>query len=202
MNSQKLLTLIAFLVLVTLPSHLLAQISPWEGDWITDLGEMNLIVEGDEISGDLGANGSVIGTVDGDKAAISYEVNEKKKGKATLELDKDNMSFKRSGKGKTLRGWKLSEDVAEETADFSGHWLSNQGNVVLQQKGDKVTGIYGSQGLATLEGTVKGNRLIFNWKKFHFKGKAFIEQNKDGSRIYGCITCGCPTAGPKAILLM
>ena len=39
--------------------------------------------------------------------------------------------------------------------------------------------------MATLEGTVKGNRLNFKWKKFHFTGEAFIEQSEDGSRIYG-----------------
>ena len=184
MHFPRITTFIVLLVVATFQSAD-AQTSPWEGDWITDLGEMNLIVDGDEISGDLGIEGTVSGSVDGKKATIDYQQGKKVKGKATLKMDADGMSFKRSGKGKTLRGWKLSEDVADEPADFSGHWLSNQGNIVLEQKGDKVTGIYGSQGLATIEGTVKGNRLNFTWKKYHFTGKAFIEQNKDGSRIYG-----------------
>lgn len=184
MHFPRITTFIVLLVVATFQSAV-AQTSPWEGDWITDLGEMNLIVDGDEISGDLGIEGTVSGSVDGKKATIDYQQGKKVKGKATLKMDADGMSFKRSGKGKTLRGWKLSEDVADEPADFSGHWLSNQGNIVLEQKGDKVTGIYGSQGLATIEGTVKGNRLNFTWKKYHFTGKAFIEQNKDGSRIYG-----------------
>lgn len=173
-------------------SSAIAQTSPWEGDWITDLGELNVIVEDGELSGSL-KDKDVDGVVDGNELKLNYENRIRQgnqyvweKAKATLELNEAGTEFKLKGKGKTFRGWKLSEDIDEsKTADFSGHWLSNQGNIVLEQKGDKVTGIYGSQGLATLEGTVKGNRLNFKWKKFHFTGNAYIEQNEDGSRIYG-----------------
>ena len=173
-------------------SNAVAQLNNWEGNWITDFGELKITVDDGELSGTL-KDRDVDGTAEGKSLKLNYEKRIQqgnryvwKEAKATLELNDAGTEFKRTDKGKAFRGWKLSDEIDEsKTADFSGHWLSNQGNIVLEQKGDKVTGIYGSQGLATLEGTVKGNRLNFKWKKFHFTGKAFIEQSEDGSRIYG-----------------
>jgi predicted esterase len=186
--------MVLLFAILAMASHsaLFGQTSPWEGDWITDLGEMSLMVDGEEVSGSL-KDKDITGTVKDGSVKLLYQT-QKRQGRqmvwvdatAKLELDKNGTAFKRSGKGSTFRGWKLVDDLdAMETADFSGHWLSNWGNMVLEQNGKKVTGIYGSQGLASLEGTVKGNRLNFTWKKLHWSGKAFIEQNEDGSRIYG-----------------
>ncbi|RAL20995.1 hypothetical protein DL240_15100 [Lujinxingia litoralis] len=49
---------------------------------------------------------------------------------------------------------------------YSGLWYSPQyEHMYLEQSGDRVTGVfsYGSGG--TLEGELKGNRLLFNWEE-------------------------------------
>ena len=192
MSSPRIFTRIIAFALSVMASHLSAQESEWNGDWITDDGEMSFFVESGELTGSFGLEGDVSGSVDGNTAEIEYTSAKTKRQqavnkKAKIALGDEGVTFSSQGKGKKLRGWKLLDKIDEHAApaDFSGHWLSNWGNMVLQQKGNKVTGIFGSQGLATLEGTVRGRRMNFKFKRYHFTGEGFIEQNADGSRIYG-----------------
>ena len=189
-NSIGFITSLAFLLAcIPFSGSAVAQTSPLDGDWITDLGEFNITVEGDQLSGTFGPNGDLTGKVEESGAATIEFKSAKKSGNAKITPDEDGQTF--TGKyttnnsGGTLRGWKLSTEADVEPMDFSGLWLSNWGNMVLEQDGNKVKGKYGSQGLATLSGTVTGRRLDFTWKKLHWSGKAFIEQLPDGSRIFG-----------------
>lgn len=58
------------LVFAFLQSSSPAQLSPWDGDWITDEGEMSFVVEGTELSGSFGNEGDVSGTAEGEMAEI------------------------------------------------------------------------------------------------------------------------------------
>src|SRR5262245_43616580 len=62
--------------------------------------------------------------------------------------------------------------------DFSGRWFTTFGAMDLTQDGKHVHGSYG--GLATLEGTVKRNRLVFRYQEPNAAGEGWFERQRYG----------------------
>lgn len=60
-------------------------------------------------------------------------------------------------------------DVAA-AADFSGEWRTSFGLATFKQTGDRVTGTYGDAGQFTLEGTVGGDKLTFDYQEGQARG--------------------------------
>ena len=47
--------------------------------------------------------------------------------------------------------------------------------MILQQDGSNVSGPYGAEGWASIEGSVKGGRLTCTWKRIKARGSAWFE---------------------------
>ena len=71
-------------------------------------------------------------------------------------------------------------------ATFSGDWETNWGPLHLSQNGNTVTGNYEGDYPGTMTGTIKGNRLSFNWEGSNGeKGKGYFILSEDGNSIAG-----------------
>ena len=163
----------------------------WSGEWLTDLGVLTLKQDGDRIEGEYGPNQSLTGTVDGAKATVEWRVG-RNAGTGAFEMADGAMAFTGAWNhgngafGGTWRGWKRDPKAAKgKPADFSGVWRSSLGIMVLEQKGDKLTGTYGCEGWSTVEGTVKGRTCEFTWKRIRWSGPAWIEMTPDGKAFFG-----------------
>ena len=166
-----------------------AQNLNWEGQWITDRGVMKLTQTGNKVTGDYATEGTLSGTVSGNKLTVEFK-NGRSNGKGTFEFDESQDAFTgryQAGRNSgTWRGWRKDRDAeAKDDADFSGTWLSTMGTIQLDQNGDAVTGFYGTQGWKTLTGEVAGRRLKFSYKDRAWSGTAWLEQTEDGKRIFG-----------------
>ena len=53
------------------------ELSPWDGDWITDFGQMSIAVEDGRIFGSLGQDGELSGTADAKGAELTYKSKKK-----------------------------------------------------------------------------------------------------------------------------
>jgi hypothetical protein len=90
-------------------------------------------------------------------------------------------------------------------ADLSGTWnakveldggQSGAPTFVLKQEGEKLTGTYsGALGDAPLQGTVKGDEVVFDFEvsgaKIHYSGKV----DKDGQKMQGNVDYGGQASG-------
>ena len=153
-----------------------AQTVDWQGEWITDRGAMTLKQKGNKVTGSYKTKGTVSGTIAGDTVKVNYR-NGRVSGQGELKVSEGNRSFEgtwsEQGQSSKWRGWKKDPTAeSRDTADFSGIWLSSWGVMQLEQNGDKVKGSYGPEGWSSLEGTVKGNRLLLTWKRIHWSGPA------------------------------
>lgn len=67
---------------------------------------------------------------------------------------------------------------------FSGTWKTNWGDVVLEQKGNLVTGTFSGKYSGTIKGKSKAYRLDFTWEDDKGNsGKGYFELVHDGKRI-------------------
>ena len=203
-NTTKLLWGTVLILCVLNGQFASGQTSDWDGQWITNLGPIVLTQNESKVTGKFDGTGKVKGAIEGKKLKCTYTKKQTRggelKGEFVVELGDDSRTF--SGTYSTARrrgkvnGWKAlpADQRGEEPVDFSGHWLSSWGNMVLKQDGKKVSGHYGSQGLATLKGKVNGRRLELVWTKLQWSGDAWIELTEDGKRIYGTTVDDDPTA--------
>jgi predicted esterase len=169
----------------------------WAGEWVTDLGAMTLTQDGSSVEGTYGEGARLEGEATGRKLTVTWQ-NGQNRGTGSFERAEDGASFTGSwtggGGGGTWRGWRKDPDAeSARTANFAGTWVSSLGTMVLEQKGTKVEGTYGSQGWATVEGEVKGRRLHLKWKRIQWSGDAWIEATKDGKRFFGLTAENPPT---------
>ena len=58
----------------------------------------------------------------------------------------------------------------EPSGQFQGEWRTTIGTVKLEQKGDAVSGTYGTWGPFPLKGSVKENILTFEYEEGQAKG--------------------------------
>lgn len=166
-----------------------AETPQWQGTWVTDLGVMELTESEGRYSGTYGRNGAVEGSLDGDRLTGTYRVGNAS-GKLEWTLAEDGSSFAgkwiRGGQSGVWRGWRKDPAAEEQpTADFAGMWLTSFGPLQLTQQDEHVTGTYGAEGWATVEGTVVGRRLQLDWKRLQWSGTAWLEQSPDGQRLFG-----------------
>jgi len=59
----------------------------------------------------------------------------------------------------------IASPISAQDSDFSGTWETNWGPVVFTQIGNKVEGDYTGKYDGYISGTVKGDRLDFEWKQ-------------------------------------
>lgn len=162
----------------------------WVGDWVSDRGLISLKRTGDQLMGTLDGNVALSGVVEGGTLQLDYKSNNLPV-KAMLTLDESGHWF--SGDSKFMgrsRAWigcrdQTSSKDSDAVADFSGHWLLSWGIARLTQQDNKVQGKYSASEYGSLSGTVKGRRLMLEWKRLRSKGKAWIEQSEDGKRLLG-----------------
>ena len=161
-----------------------AQNADFSGTWITDLGEMKIQQSGANVTASYGAQSSIEGKVSGKTCTFSWrEGRGSGTGEWTMQKGKLHFTGKSLWANKNFRanwrGWKSDPKATKGKGKFAGVWLSSLGTLVLEQKGKTVKGSWGSQGWATVEGTAKGRRLEFTWKRLQWSGPAWIELTKD-----------------------
>jgi len=180
----------ALLSALLLTSAALAQNADFSGTWITDLGEMTIQQNGAKVTASYGPQKSMEGKVGGKTCKFTWREG-RGSGSGEWTMQKGRLHFT----GKSLwpnknfranwRGWKPDPKAAKGKSKFAGVWLSSLGTLVLEQKGNKVKGTWGSQGWATVDGTAKGRRLELTWKRLQWSGPAWIELTKDGKSFFG-----------------
>jgi hypothetical protein len=75
--------------------------------------------------------------------------------------------------------------TAPERGAFDGVWQTNYGPMRLVHEGDKVHGIYSFTGDSTVNGTVKNNRVEFQFKEPQVGGDAWFELADDKKSFKG-----------------
>ncbi len=171
-------------------SSAVADAADWQGAWTTDRGLLELKLDDDSISGQLGGKTKVQGVVDGRRLQLSYSSGFYRY-EATLALDDSGHSFSgESKRGRTTSSWDGVRAQADpvpdaEPLDFSGHWLLSWGVAQLSQEGNQVEGTYGANGFGSIKGTVSGRRLDFQWKRIRASGHGWLEVLPDGQRLLG-----------------
>lgn len=161
----------------------------FQGLWVTDLGRLDLVQEGDALSGTYGRGGELNGTLAGRSARLTWRLG-RGAGTAEVEFAPDGLSLQGTwsgaGSGGRFHGWR-SDARAERARPgrFEGVWLSSLGTMQLTQRGTRVTGTYGAEGWASVEGEVRGRRLALTWKRLGASGPAWIELTPDGERFFG-----------------
>jgi len=168
---------------------LLGAAEDWSGEWVTDLGRMQLEQKGGSVEGTYGDGGRVEGDARGDELKVRW-TNGGQSGSAKLELAGGGGSFSGewtgAGGGGKWRGWRKDPDAeSAPTADFSGTWVSSLGNLVLEQNGRSVEGTWGNEGWASIEGEVTGRRMQMRWKRIQWSGDAWFEMTAEGGRFFG-----------------
>lgn len=161
------------------------------GTWDTTFGRMTLRVEGDEVRGTYEMGGQVC-TIEGklDKKRLSFRYQEPNtRGEGYFELADDSQSFagkwREDGK-RAYDAWTGKRATAlEKSAGFSGLWSTSFGRMRIIQDGNKVTGIYNYAGGSTIEGTVDGNKLTFQYKEPAASGSGVFELAANGRSFRG-----------------
>ena len=74
--------------------------------------------------------------------------------------------------------------AARADEGFTGTWDTTFGPVTIIMKGKKATGSY-YDGKATLQGTVEGNRLTFNYQEAAEGGEGEFTLSDDGKSFNG-----------------
>jgi predicted esterase len=161
------------------------------GEWKTTSGPVTFQQKGDEVTGKIVFwNLALKGKLEGRKLAVSYTENGAKID-ANLEIDESGNAFtgpskSTAGSKWTWSGWRDDPSAAKaKTADFSGLWLTEQGLMELTVDGSKVKGRYAFRGTSSLEGTVKGRHLDFQWKSLWFTGPGFFDLDEKGVDLAG-----------------
>ncbi|MEM7454374.1 MAG: hypothetical protein AAF456_08455 [Planctomycetota bacterium] len=75
---------------------------------------------------------------------------------------------------------------AAQGLDFSGHWDTNYGLLILQQDGESISGSYESDGtIGTVQGILEGNIAMLAFRDNVQSGEAKFELNDNGRRLSG-----------------
>jgi predicted esterase len=76
-------------------------------------------------------------------------------------------------------------NAANGAGDFAGEWRTSIGMVTITQSGADVTGVYGNAGQFTLQGTVQGNKLTFQYQEGQARGDAHWTLDDAGHSFRG-----------------
>ncbi len=109
------------------------------------------------------------------------------------KLQLSSLKVEVDGKKKTLRRKDLVSMVAGAApgTGFDGRWSTTLGPMTLEQQGVRVTGTYGWEDGATIEGMIEGDTLEFEWRRSGGnKGKGSLslwegDQTFTGTLRYG-----------------
>jgi predicted esterase len=164
---------------------------PFQGQWQTSIGTVNLVQKGDAVTGTYGVSGqfAIKGTVRGKVLTFTYEEG-KLKGDGRFALDERGHSFAGSfqiqgGRSGVWNGWR--PDPKATTGDpghFEGPWLTDLGLMELTREGTKVTGRYASRGTTELSGDITGRRLDFRFQGFR-PGAGWFDLAENGRWFAG-----------------
>jgi hypothetical protein len=171
--------------------------SPWEGSWstscgISECGEMELTVSGDNVSGTYAnGDGEIDGEVDGNHLSGSWHRGN----------DAGDFDFWLTGNEERFRGnwdkvyeWCGHREGSSDpspcgVASWYGTWttncgLSNCGTMTLEQDGTSVDGSYAS-GDGAVEGSVSGTELTGTWSRNGFSGTITFYLFNNGAQFNG-----------------
>jgi predicted esterase len=164
---------------------------PFQGEWRTTIGVVNLTQTGDEVTGTYGNAGQfpLKGTVKGKELTFEYQEGAAK-GDGRFTLDGSGRAFTggfqiRGGRGGRWDGWRPDPEATKgDPASFGGLWLTDLGLMELSQDGAKVKGRYAARGTSDVEGDVTGRRLEFRFRSFR-PGRGWFDLAGDGKALAG-----------------
>jgi predicted esterase len=78
-----------------------------------------------------------------------------------------------------------SAGAADDNGIFDGEWRTSVGIVKLKQTGNEVTGVYGKEDKFTLQGTVDGKKLTFEYQEGQAAGDANWTLDESGHSFNG-----------------
>ncbi|MCG8650993.1 MAG: hypothetical protein MI861_14230, partial [Pirellulales bacterium] len=146
------------------------------GNWATDYGILQLTQDGMSVEGDYPL-GTIKGTVKDRVLELRYkEANAT--GEAKFTFAKDFSTFQGTWREDGTDRWLPwnGRRLKPQPLGFDGLWDTSFGPMRLTADADNVSGAYDyPSGNATIQGQVKGKRLVFRYKEPKVEGSGWFE---------------------------
>ena len=165
------------------PPTAVKAVASFEGRWQTTFGEMKLERAGKFIVGEY-PGGKLKGTVTENRLSFRYKDSEH--GLAKFELSADGSRFTGKYLASGTPQWAKWDGTRAKPRGFQGLWNTSFGKLRLAVSGNDVTGAYNFEGAeATIDGEIKGKRLVFRYREPTVEGSAWFEISADDETITG-----------------
>ena len=180
----------AFLLIFSANS-LMAKTPSFEGTWESTFGTLQLFVDGERVQGTYLVSGE-LAAIEGKLKGRYLDFKYKEKavsGEGKFELAPHGQSF--SGRWRQKGETKWSKWSGTRTAvkpkkpSVNGLWKSTFGRMRLQQRKDKVRGIYSLEGASFIDGAMQGRRLEFSYLEDEVQGEGWFQLSADGKALHG-----------------
>jgi hypothetical protein len=149
------------------------------GRWFTTFGPMDLTQEGSAVQGTYGRQGTLTGTVEGNKLIFRYA--------EPVEFGQGWFELRRHGKftGEYLPEGSAQGHTWDGVRDFDGIWDSSFGRLRIVQEAERVFGFYEGFGPATLEGRIESGRFVFRYREPAAQGQGWFALGEDSMDFSG-----------------
>ena len=140
---------------------------------LIESGTLNFTVEGDRLLGNIKLSGVHL-------PGVSENFSD----------FKESSTYEAQVVGQIPKSSPVEKLKASLASNFNGVWNTNSsrfGTIELQQKGQKVTGIYTGSSGGFITGNIIGNRINFTWKDNNniSKGTGFLRAIPNGGQLVG-----------------
>jgi hypothetical protein len=151
------------------------------GHWHSTFGPLELVQEGDRVSGSYGAagQGALEGAVTGTRLDFHYQ-EPAESGEGFFELRRYGQ-FTGRYRPAGLDRWFDWQGARE----WDGVWETSFGRLRLFQEPDGIHGFYEGAGPSTLQGQLDKGRLVFRYQEPRIGGEGWFELVDDGQRFAG-----------------
>ena len=180
------------IILILLTSNLWAADATYQGSWSSTFGPLQLFVHGTTVQGTYVVEGelaSIEGTLVGRDLTFTYK-EKSTSGEGSFQLAPHGQTFsgrwreKGSSPWKKWTGKKISLEQTKASI-FGGIWKSTFGSMRLQQREDKVRGIYSLEGGSFIDGRFEGRKLTFDYREEGVSGEGWFHLSEDGKALHG-----------------
>ncbi len=158
------------------------------GIWESTFGLLEMVQDGDRVSGVYASVATLEGTVDGGRLTFRY-VEPEATGEGWFELRDGGRRFAgewRADGEQAWAEWQGTRLLRPQPSDgFEGVFETTYGPMRLWRDGDAVRGRYGYEGGSTIEGTVADGTLTFTYAEPRARGEGGFELLPGGEGFRG-----------------
>ncbi len=158
------------------------------GIWNSTFGKLVLRQVGNRVSGDYPL-GTITGNVIAGRLEFEY-VESQARGEGWFRLSQDGVNFVGQWRQNGTADWRdwsgTLVSAAIEDRGFIGLWGTTYGRMRLLRSGDDIRGCYEVDGgFGTINGQLKGKRMVFRYTEADDEGAGWFELDQEGQRVSG-----------------